>query len=75
MICTMELKASEKGEVAIPASCRRRLGIHLGDKLKIEVKNRDIILSPQSKNRLRAVENCDYGVYDHAALLRACRCD
>ena len=45
----METKVSEKGQVVIPASMRRRLGIKSGDKLKAEVKNGEIVLTPSRK--------------------------
>lgn len=45
----METKVLDKGQVVIPASLRRRLGIKSGDKLKAEVKNGDIVLSPQRR--------------------------
>jgi len=43
----METKVSEKGQVVIPASLRKRLGIKSGDKLNADVKNGDIVLSPK----------------------------
>ena len=47
----METKVLEKGQVVIPASMRRRLGIKSGDKLKAEVKNGDIVLSPSRQRK------------------------
>lgn len=49
----METKVLEKGQVIIPASLRRRLGIKSGDKLKAEVKNGDIVLSPQPRPKYK----------------------
>ncbi len=45
----METKVLEKGQVVIPASLRRRLGLKMGDKLKADVKNGENILSPQRR--------------------------
>jgi AbrB family looped-hinge helix DNA binding protein len=47
----METKVLEKGQVVIPASMRRRLGIKSGDKLIAEIKNGDIILSPRPRRK------------------------
>ena len=49
----METKVLEKGQVVIPASLRRRLGIKSGDKLKAEVKNGDIVLSPSRQPKFK----------------------
>lgn len=49
----METKVLEKGHVVIPASLRRRLGIKLGDKLRAEEKNGDIILSRQPRPKYK----------------------
>jgi AbrB family looped-hinge helix DNA binding protein len=49
----METKVLDKGQVVIPASLRRRLGIKSGDKLKAEVKNGDIVLSPQRQPKFK----------------------
>ena len=35
----------------IPASFRRRLGIKSGDRLKADIKNGDIVLSPNPRRR------------------------
>lgn len=43
----------EKGQVVIPASLRRRLGIKSGDKLRAEVKNGDIVLSPSRQPKFK----------------------
>jgi AbrB family looped-hinge helix DNA binding protein len=49
----METKVLEKGQVVIPASLRRRLGIKSGDKLKADVKNGDIVLSPKRQRKFQ----------------------
>ena len=55
----METKVLEKGQVVIPASLRKRLGIKSGDKLKAEVRNGDIVLSPnrQPKFKTRLIKD------------------
>jgi len=37
----------EKGQVVIPASLRKRLGIKPGDRLKADIEDQKIILSPR----------------------------
>lgn len=41
----METKVSEEGQVVLPASMRRRLGIKSGDNLNVDVLNGGILLS------------------------------
>ena len=50
---SMETKVLEKGQVVIPASLRRRLGIKSGDKLNADVKNGDIVLSPKRPRKFK----------------------
>jgi len=47
----METKVLKKGQVIIPASLRRRLGIKSGDKLNADVKNGSIVLSPRLEQK------------------------
>lgn len=47
----METKVTEKGQVIIPASLRRRLGIKPGDRLNADIKDQDIILSPRTERK------------------------
>lgn len=44
-IVFMETEVLEKGQVVIPASLLRRLGIKPGDRLKADIKDETIILS------------------------------
>ena len=44
----MKTEVSEEGQVVIPISLRRRLGIKPGDRLEADIKNGNIVLSPQS---------------------------
>ena len=49
----METKVLEKGQVVIPVSLRKRLGIKSGDKLTADVKNGNIVLSPQRQPKYK----------------------
>ena len=49
----METKVTENGQVTIPTSLRRRLGIKSGDKLYAAVKNGSIILSPRRQAKFQ----------------------
>lgn len=49
----MEAKVLEEGHVVIPASLRKRLGIKSGDKLKANVKNGDLVLSPKRRRKFK----------------------
>ena len=49
----METKVLKKGQVVIPVSLRKRLGIKSGDKLKADVRNGDIILSPKRQRKFK----------------------
>jgi AbrB family looped-hinge helix DNA binding protein len=52
----METTATAKGQIVIPASIRRRLGIKEGTRIKIEEKGDEIILKPITReyvHRLR----------------------
>lgn len=46
----VEIKVSSKGQIVIPSSIRRRLGIKEGTRIKIEFKedDKEIILKPRS---------------------------
>ncbi len=47
----MKTKVLEKGEVIIPASMRRRLGIKPGDSLNADIKDQSIILSRRTESK------------------------
>lgn len=47
----MQTKVLDKGQVVLPASIRRKLGVKTGDELSAEIKNGSIVLSPKSKTR------------------------
>ena len=42
----METTATSKGQIVIPSSIRRRLGIKEGTRIRIEEKGNEIILRP-----------------------------
>lgn len=44
----MQTKVSNDGQVVLPGSFRRKLGIKAGDELKADIKNGNIVLSPKS---------------------------
>ena len=47
----METKVLEKGEVVLPASLRRRLGIKPGDTLNADIQDQNIVLSPRPEKK------------------------
>jgi AbrB family looped-hinge helix DNA binding protein len=55
----METTVKENGEVTIPTSLRRRLGIKSGDRLKADLRNGEIVLSPkrQAKFKTRIIKD------------------
>jgi AbrB family looped-hinge helix DNA binding protein len=51
----METTATQKGQIVIPASVRRKMGIRKGTRIKIEVdeNTNHIILMPMTRDSLR----------------------
>jgi AbrB family looped-hinge helix DNA binding protein len=47
----MQTKVSNNGEVILPGSIRRKLGIKAGDSLEADVKNGNIVLTPRPKQK------------------------
>jgi AbrB family looped-hinge helix DNA binding protein len=47
----METKVLEKGQIVLPISIRRKLGIKAGDQLHADIKEGNIILSPSPKQK------------------------
>lgn len=50
---SMETKVLEKGEVMVPASLPRKLGLKSGDRLEAGVKNGEIVLSPKRQRKYK----------------------
>ena len=46
----METKLSTKGQLVLPSSVRRKLGLQPGDSLKTEVSDGRVILTPRRKH-------------------------
>jgi len=51
----METTATSKGQIVIPASIRRRLGIKEGTRIKIEEKGNEIILKPITREYVHSL--------------------
>ena len=49
----MDLKVSSKGNVILPTSLRKRLGIKPGDELRAELQGADILLSRKAKPKVK----------------------
>jgi AbrB family looped-hinge helix DNA binding protein len=45
----MQTKVSDNGQIVLPGSIRRKLGIKAGDRLNADVKNGNIVLTPKRK--------------------------
>lgn len=48
----MQTKVSTRGNVLLPGSIRRKLGIKAGDELNADVKDGNIVLSPKPKTKV-----------------------
>ena len=51
IVLVMQTKVSTKGNVLLPGSIRRRLGIKAGDELNADVKDGNIVLTPKPKRK------------------------
>lgn len=51
----METTTTAKGQIVIPASIRRRLGIKEGTRIKIEEKGNEIILKPITREYVHSM--------------------
>lgn len=49
----MVTKVSTKGQVVLPSSIRRRLGLEPGDSLDVKAEGERIVLTPQKKRTRR----------------------
>ena len=65
----METTATSKGQIVIPSSVRRKLGIKEGTRIQIEVdeKGRQIILRPITREYIHGVR----GTFKGKGLLKA----
>ena len=51
----METTTTSKGQIVIPSSIRRRLGIKEGTRIKIEEKGNEIILKPITREYVHSL--------------------
>ena len=51
----METTATSKGQIVIPSSIRRRLGIKAGTRIQIEEKGNEIILKPITREYVHSL--------------------
>jgi AbrB family looped-hinge helix DNA binding protein len=51
----METTATSKGQIVIPSSIRRRLGIKEGTRIKIEENGKEIILKPITREYVHSL--------------------
>lgn len=49
----METKISTKGQVVLPSTVRRRLGLRAGDSLRVKVEGENVILAPKRKRKTK----------------------
>lgn len=50
----MQTKVSTKGQVRLPASVRRKLGLRPGDSLDVKTSNGSVVLTPKKSRRKNA---------------------
>ena len=60
----METKATNKGQIVIPAEMRRKLGIKEGTRIWIELdeKNQKLILTPINRQYIHSLRGKDKGL-------------
>lgn len=63
----MEITATSKGQIVIPSSIRRRLGIKEGTRIKIEENGKEIILKPITREYVHSLR----GKFRGKGLLKA----
>ncbi|MGI0016277.1 MAG: AbrB/MazE/SpoVT family DNA-binding domain-containing protein [Nitrososphaera sp.] len=63
----METSMTVKGQVVIPATLRRRLGITKGTKLHVEERNGEIVLRPLNREYFQKMS----GILKGSGLLKA----
>ena len=51
----METTATAKGQIVIPSSIRRRLGIKEGTRIKIEERGNEIVLKPITREYVHSM--------------------
>ncbi len=54
MVEPTETRATEKGQIVIPAALRRKYGIKKGTRIQVFEKNGDIVLNPLSDEAIKA---------------------
>jgi len=54
MVEPTETRATEKGQIVIPAALRRKYGIKKGTRIQVFEKNGDIVLNPLTPEVIRA---------------------
>jgi AbrB family looped-hinge helix DNA binding protein len=69
----METTATAKGQIVIPSSVRRRLGIKEGTRIQVEVRegSNEIILKPITREYIHSL----WGKYQSKGLLRALKAE
>lgn len=55
----MQTKVSTKGQVVLPASVRRKLGLRAGDQLEVKTANGSIVLTPRKRRSKKAIISTD----------------
>ena len=50
----MQTKVSTKGQVVLPVSVRRKLGLRAGDALDVHARNGSVVLTPRKSRRKKA---------------------
>ena len=55
----MQTKVSTKGQVVLPASVRRKLGLRAGDPLEVRTANGSIVLTPKKRRSKKAAVSID----------------
>lgn len=67
------VKLSSKHQVVIPKKVRKKLGLHAGDQLVVEVEGEKVVLHPRPKNYTNYMLGLGRKVWHLFTILRALR--
>jgi AbrB family looped-hinge helix DNA binding protein len=60
----LRVRVSSKNQIAVPAAARKRLNIHAGDYLLLDVREGSMVLVPEPKDWLKALRGLGAEIWE-----------